>query len=153
MQLQNSKILPFTQEQVFSVVHDVTSYQEFLPWCARSRILWQNPPEFEGELEISFGPFRHAFSTINKVQFPSLISMKLAKGPFRMLEGYWSFKEITKQSCEVSFKLIFEFYHSILSYAFSVFFQQIYSSLIDSFEARLYSLFPANVGGNESKTL
>lgn len=45
----------YTQEQLFNVVAAVDLYEDFLPWCQRSRILRRNNDgSFDAELEIGF---------------------------------------------------------------------------------------------------
>lgn len=45
----------YSQEQLFNVVAAVDMYEEFLPWCQRSRIIKRNSDgSFNAELEIGF---------------------------------------------------------------------------------------------------
>jgi len=58
----------YTQEQLYSVVSDVAHYKEFVPWCQRSVITQEKPPDFvEAELEVGFKMFveRFVFSTVD----------------------------------------------------------------------------------------
>lgn len=48
----------YTQEQLYKVVSDVSNYKEFVPWCQRSIITQEKPPDFiEAELEVGFRMF------------------------------------------------------------------------------------------------
>ena len=48
----------YTQEQLYNVVSDVQNYKEFVPWCQRSIVTLEKPPDFlEAELEVGFKMF------------------------------------------------------------------------------------------------
>ena len=51
-------ICRYTQEQLYNVVSDVAHYKEFVPWCQRSVVTQERPPDFvEAELEVGFKMF------------------------------------------------------------------------------------------------
>lgn len=48
----------YTQEQLYAVVSDVSNYKEFVPWCQRSVVTEDKPPDYmEAELEVGFKMF------------------------------------------------------------------------------------------------
>ncbi|RWW52585.1 hypothetical protein BHE74_00040985 [Ensete ventricosum] len=50
-----SSLIRYSPEQLFDVVAAVDMYEEFLPWCQRSRIIKRNSNgSFDAELEIGF---------------------------------------------------------------------------------------------------
>lgn len=53
----------FTPEQLYSVVADVDRYQQFLPWCTKSRVLQGRSGDFQAELEIGFPPLVERYTS------------------------------------------------------------------------------------------
>ena len=48
----------YSQQQLYDVVAAVEHYKEFVPWCQRSDICVQKPPDYlEAELEVGFKYF------------------------------------------------------------------------------------------------
>jgi ribosome-associated toxin RatA of RatAB toxin-antitoxin module len=141
MHIHREKFLHYTQEQVFSVINDIPSYQDYLPWCSKSAVLWKKEHFLEGLLEIKFGFLRYQFSTINEVFHHDKIKMKLSSGPFKHLKGEWSIHSKDDQSSVLIFDIDFEFNSVLLSRTFGVFFEKICQNIIDSFEKRLYQLY------------
>lgn len=153
MHIHREKQLNYTQEQVFFVINDIESYQQHLPWCSQSKILWANPPLLEGLIEIKFGLLRYQFTTINEVEKPKSIKMKLSSGPFKTLSGLWLIQQNDESSTTLIFDINFEFNNSLLSGAFSVFFEMVCYKLIESFEQRLKTLYPFLDPAKESNIL
>ena len=64
---QETKILPYSAEQMYSLVADVAAYPEFLPWCSaarlRSTVLEGSSEILEADLVISFKVFRERFGS------------------------------------------------------------------------------------------
>ena len=44
----------YSPEQLFAVVAGVDMYQDFVPWCQRSKVLWRKGSNLDAELEIGF---------------------------------------------------------------------------------------------------
>ncbi|HRM75498.1 MAG TPA: SRPBCC family protein, partial [Paracoccus sp. (in: a-proteobacteria)] len=63
-QHKDSRILPYTADQMYALVADIERYPEFLPWNSAARIRARRPgPEadsevVEADLVISFKVFR-----------------------------------------------------------------------------------------------
>ena len=36
---ENTKVLPFSDKQLYNIIIDVDLYPEFLPWCKSSKVL------------------------------------------------------------------------------------------------------------------
>ena len=53
-----TKIVPFTKEQMFDLVSNIDSYSEFLPWCNASKVIKReikdNEEEVIADLEIGY---------------------------------------------------------------------------------------------------
>jgi coenzyme Q-binding protein COQ10 len=54
------RVVPFARESFFRVIADVEDYQQFLPWCTRSRVLERfGPNKFDAELNVGFRGLYH----------------------------------------------------------------------------------------------
>ena len=62
-----TKYLPYTAKQMFDLVADISSYPEFLPWCAAARVRKEvqkgEVRQIEADLVISFKVFREKFGS------------------------------------------------------------------------------------------
>ena len=62
-----TKFLPYGAKEMFDLVADISSYPEFLPWCAAARIRKEiqkgEVKQIEADLIISFKVFREKFGS------------------------------------------------------------------------------------------
>ena len=69
------KYLPYTAKEMFDLVADISSYPEFLPWCAAARIRKKIQKgvvqQIEADLVISFKVFREKFGSRVLLDKPS----------------------------------------------------------------------------------
>ena len=63
-----TKFLPYGAKEMFDLVADISSYPEFLPWCAAARIRKEvqkgEVKQVEADLIISFKVFREKFGSL-----------------------------------------------------------------------------------------
>ena len=92
-----TKYLPYTAKEMFDLVADISSYPEFLPWCAAARIREEvqkgQVQQIEADLVISFKVFREKFGSrvlLNTSKY--IIETDYIDGPFRYLHSVWSFE-------------------------------------------------------------
>ena len=88
---RQSVFVPFSSEKMYSLVNDIESYPEFLPWCSRAVVIDSTEFQMGAELTISKGPFTYDFSTMNLLVPNKSIELTLLKGPFNFLRGHWTF--------------------------------------------------------------
>jgi len=68
------------------------------------------------------------------------MSMRLVRGPFRLLEGRWSFAPIGEAGTRIELAMRFEFASPMVSLLFGKAFEQSCNTLIDAFITRARSL-------------
>ena len=88
-EVARSALIPFSAEEAFSVVADVESYSNFLPWCAESQVIKTEGDRLVGKLTLAKSGIRQSFVTENVLAPPSSMTMMLIDGPFQSLEGGW----------------------------------------------------------------
>ena len=139
-----TRVLPYTAQQMYDLVADVASYPKFLPWTAAARIRSVLP---EGDhrvmladLVISFKVFRETFvSRVLLWDAAKRIDTAYIDGPFRHMESRWDFKDV-EGGCEVKFFVDFEFRNPLLQGAAGMFFNEAMQRVVRAFERRAAEL-------------
>lgn len=140
-----TKVLPYSAEQMYALVADVANYPKFLPWTAAARIRSTTDHEDHqvmlADLVISFKVFREKFGS-RVTLWPELQKIDTAyiDGPFKHLESTWRFKDVDA-GCEVSFDVDFEFRNRLLQGAAGMFFNEAMQRIVRSFERRAAELY------------
>lgn len=109
----------YSAEQMYQLVRDVESYPEFMDECVGAAVLQESDSEQIARLELARGGLRQSFTTRNTLVPGQHITMELVDGPFKLLHGRWEFRPLGDNSCEVSFKLQYEFKNFLLGAAAS----------------------------------
>jgi ribosome-associated toxin RatA of RatAB toxin-antitoxin module len=125
---------------MFELVNDVDSYPQFLPWCRSARILDRGQGWVKARVSMAKGALQHGFTTRNELDWGRRIRIRLADGPFKRLEGDWRFEPTSKGS-RVSLDLEFEFAGRMLGAVLGPIFNQIASTLVDSFVQRAHVVY------------
>ena len=140
-----TKYLPYTAKEMFDLVADISSYPEFLPWCAAARIRKEvqkrEIKRIEADLVISFKVFREKFGSqviLDTSKFT--IETDYIDGPFRYMHSVWSF-ENSEQGCEVSFNVDFEFKNAVLQSIIGLVFNDAMQRIVRAFERRAADLY------------
>ena len=144
---QETKILPYSAEQMYSLVADVAAYPEFLPWCSaarlRSNVLGSSSEILEADLVISFKVFRERFgSRVTLWPADLKIDTEYLDGPFKYMVSNWEFRNV-EGGCEVTFFVDFEFKNAILQGIIGVVFNEAMQRVVRAFERRAADLFKA----------
>jgi len=139
------RILPYTAQQMYDLVADVTKYPQFLPWCAAARVNKVIPGEgqtvVEADLVISFKVFREKFGSHVVLSSDAMkIETRYIDGPFRFMESEWVFADV-ESGCEVGFKVDFEFKNAILQSVIGLVFNEAMQRIVRAFEDRARQLY------------
>jgi coenzyme Q-binding protein COQ10 len=137
-----TRILPYTPEQVFELVADVERYPQFLPWCVACRITKRLDDGFEADLAIGFKMVREKFSSRVTLNRPDKIVVGYKDGPFSYLSNTWNFKPGPDgKGTQVDFHLEFEFRSRMLQSIIGVLFEEAVRRMVGAFEARAKELY------------
>lgn len=126
---------------MFSLVDDVESYPEFLPWCNDAEVHNRTGDSIEATLELHKGSVSNHFTTLNTRHEFEAIDIALVGGPFRHLKGGWRFKDLGDAGCKVSLELDFQFSSMMVDLMFGHFFEDTCNSLVDAFTRRAVEVF------------
>lgn len=140
--VHKSVVLNYSAEQMYALVERVEDYPRFLPWC--SKVQMQRDSENNqafATLTMQFGGLRHSFTTKNINVPPESIKLTLVRGPFRKLEGQWTFTPVSENKCKVELNLDYEFSSWLLGRMLGPLFDIISNSLVNSFCKRAREIY------------
>ena len=139
--VQKSALVKYSASAMFTLVDDIESYPDFLPWCSGSRIISRSADIVEAELEISKGGFKKTFATRNRKDSKGRINLSLIKGPFSSLEGFWDFIPLREDASKISLDLEFEMSGKLANLAFGTVFNQICNNMVSAFTQRAKQIY------------
>src|SRR6266568_5070483 len=116
---QETRILPYTADQMYAVVADIERYPEFLPWCTkvviRKREAQGNVESVTAEMAIAFHALRERYVSLVRLDRGALkVEARHVEGPFQRLDTRWRFVPLGAGS-EVHFLIDFAFKSTWLS--------------------------------------
>ncbi len=135
-----TKVIPYTSEQLFDLVADVAKYPQFLPWCVGARIRSKTAAELVADLTIGFGPFRESFTSRVVLDRPHAVRVRYENGPFKYLKNQWTFAPDPRGS-KVDFFVDFEFRSRILQAAIGVVFHEAVRLMVNAFIKRAREVY------------
>jgi coenzyme Q-binding protein COQ10 len=146
---QETRILPYTAEQMYGVVADIERYPEFLPWCAqvviRKRETAGNVEFVTAEMAIAFHALRERYVSLVRLDRGALtIEAGHVEGPFQRLDTRWRFVPLGIGRSEVHFLIHFAFKSMWLSAISGVAFGFVAARMAESFVQRAHRLYGAS---------
>lgn len=139
--VQRSALVQYSAAQMYSLVDDVESYPQFLPWCRSTTLHSRVGSVVEATLELHRAEMSKHFRTRNTATGTHCIDMQLVDGPFRHLAGRWLFTQLGDAGSKVSLDLEFEFSNAAMDLIFGVFFEETCNTLVDAFTRRADFVF------------
>ncbi|MEA5097914.1 MAG: type II toxin-antitoxin system RatA family toxin, partial [Burkholderiaceae bacterium] len=132
--VKRSVLLEYSAEQMYALVERVEDYPQFLPWCSDVDVQRDaGTSEVLAKLSLNFHGFRQSFTTRNQNVQPESITMALVSGPFRKLNGRWTFKHLRADACRVELDLEYDLSGHLLEQMIDQVFGAIANSYVDSF--------------------
>jgi ribosome-associated toxin RatA of RatAB toxin-antitoxin module len=135
-EIKRTALVTFTPEQMFDLVVDVERYCEFLPCVAGAEVHAKTERDLQASLIMERAGIRQSFTTRNVMQRPDWMSLELVNGPFKQLDGLWTFTAIGTAGSKIELEMKFEFANPVASMLFGRAFEQSVGELIDAFVAR-----------------
>ena len=118
---------------MYELVKNVDDYSKFLPMCVDSNSSEQDDGSIIATVDIVFKGLPFSFTTININQPQKKISMKLKKGPFKSMSGYWEFIKIDEKNSKINFFLEWSFKNFLIEKTTGYVFNELSESLMDAF--------------------
>jgi ribosome-associated toxin RatA of RatAB toxin-antitoxin module len=139
--VHKSVLLGYSAEQMFALVDNIEDYPQFLPWCGGTQVKQRLGDKVIAVLTINYHGVKQTFSTENTNTPPTSINMVLIEGPFKHLNGTWSFKPLRSDACKIDFELHYEFSSKVLEQLIGPVFTMIANSFVDSFCKRAETVY------------
>ena len=138
---ENSKVLPFSDKELYDIIIKVDLYPEFLPWCKDSEIVNRiDKDNFDANLSIGYKALDENYTSRVKGIYLKQITSNAISGPFKYLDSSWTFKK-SGNSCQVTFKLNYEFKSFLLGKVMGTIFNKASEKMFEAFESRAKSLY------------
>ena len=132
--------MPHSCEQMYALVGDIDSYSRFLPWCSESRIEERDGEQIKARIAYCWKGLHGSFVTRNTHQAKRSIVMKLCEGPFKELQGQWTFVPLGEHACKLQFVLHISFSNRLYEMTMGPVFHSLANSLMDGFLQRARAL-------------
>lgn len=140
-----SRILPFTADQMFGIVADVEHYPEFVPGCSglrvRARERRNGADYLTAEMLVSYGTLRERYiSEVTLDREGGRVEARHIEGPFDHLDTRWLITPHA-EGCEVRLSIDFAFKSRLLSAVSALVFDGVARRMADAFIARAEQLY------------
>lgn len=139
-------MLPYTPDQLFSLVGDVERYPDFVPWINsmrtwNARDLGQGSSSLDAEAGVGFSFLKERFATrVRRDAAQRQIDVSLLSGPFRKLINTWRFLE-DEAGTRIEFDIDFQFKSRLLEGLLAANFHHAVEKLMACFEDRAKALY------------
>src|SRR6187402_3422143 len=94
---------------MFDLVNDVEAYPKRFGWCDGSEVLEREDNVLVARLDLKFAGLRQSFTTRNTTDKPHSLAMKFVEGPFRSLDGVFTFQALGDVGCKIALALDFDY--------------------------------------------
>lgn len=139
--IERSALLPFSAQQMYNIVNDVTQYPSFLKNCISASVISEDQHHMVACLELAKAGIHQKFTTRNQLVDGESIRLSLQEGPFRNLSGEWRFIPLNANACKTVMHLEFEFSNRLIAMAFGKLFNQVAASLVEAFSKRAEQIY------------
>lgn len=137
--LHQLKTLPYSVQDLSSLVLNVESYPEFLPWCGAARVISNMGKEILAELVIEFkgfnGQYQSKICHKTLLEDSYIIEVEAISGPFEYLKNTWLFTK-KPNGTEIEFSIDFHMKSGLLNKLIGAFYISASEKIIDAFEKR-----------------
>lgn len=137
--VNKSVLIWYSAAEMFSLVTDVASYPQFLPWCNEAAVIEENANGMTAKIGLSMAGLKQSFTTRNTHVKDRQVSLKLVNGPFSKLDGHWDFVPVGdagERACRIELSLGYDFDSVTLAALVGPVFDKIAGSLVDAFVKR-----------------
>lgn len=148
--IRETRILPYSAEQMFDLVADVKNYGKFLPWVVATRIRSDSETEMVADMVVGFKSLRESFTSKVFKDRAKRIEVLYLDGPLSDLDNVWTFKVIDANNCEVGFSVDFQFKNKVFQALAGQYFDRAFRKMVAAFEQRAFELYGSNSSSAQS---
>lgn len=133
IEIRRSALVPYSPAQMFDLVNDVEAYPKRFAWCSGAHVSERGENMLVARLDLKLAAFSQSFTTRNTLDRPNSIRMSLVDGPFRSLEGLWTFTALGDAGCKIAFALDIDYAGWLGAGAIKLGFQGLASKMVEDF--------------------
>ena len=137
----DSKIFPFSAQQLFDLVSQIEDYPTFLPWCVGARVTEVLEDGCLADLKIGYHWIEETFTSRVTLTPHSSIDVTCIRGPFRHLTNKWQFTPVADGGCELKFEIDFSLESRVLETMLGGLFQKATQKMMQAFQERASALY------------
>tara|TARA_B100000963_G_scaffold170835_1_gene148647 strand:- start:3700 stop:4152 length:453 start_codon:yes stop_codon:yes gene_type:complete len=131
----------YSLELIESLILDIDSYKDFLPWCTNSKVISKKQNKdsivITADLEIGYLFAKDVYTSHVKYDTKTKkIIVNAIDGPLKTLENIWTLKKINENECDVKFFINLELKNIILNKMLDKMFDIGFKKILNSFEQR-----------------
>lgn len=145
--ITETRVLPWSAEQMFDLVADVRHYAEFLPWVVATRIKSDSDTVMIADMLVGFSALREKFTSRVVKDRPRTIKVEYIDGPLKRLENDWTFTPLADGGCAIDFCVDFTFRSAIFEKLAGQYLDAAFRKMVAAFEKRADQLY-----GNSSSS-
>lgn len=140
-----TRVLPYSPEQLFTLVGDVETYPQFVPWITGMRT-WNGRVDgpvstVDAEAQVGFSFLKEKFATRVRRDAEHLtVDVSLLYGPFKRLSNQWRFTPLGDET-SIEFVIDFAFKSRMLDAMLAANIDRAAGKLIGCFEARAAAIY------------
>ncbi len=142
--IEEVRQLPYSAEQMFDLVADVSRYHEFLPWVVATRIRSRSDTELLADMLVGFKALREKFTSRVELERPTGVRVHYVDGPMRDLDNQWTFRATGPHSCEIGFSVSFTFRNAMFEALAGQYIDKAFRKMVSAFETRAAELYGSN---------
>ena len=136
-----TKHLPYSPDQLFDLVADVSRYDEFLPWVVAVRVRSSSATETVADLVVGFNAFKERFTSRVVKERPDKILVDYVEGPLKYLHNEWRFEPTADGGTNLCFSVDFAFRSRIFEALAGQMFDRALRRMTRAFEERAAALY------------
>lgn len=148
--IRETRVLPYSAQQMFDLVADVKRYNQFLPWVIATRVRSDSETEMVADMVVGFKSFRESFTSRVSKDRPSEIAVHYVDGPLSDLDNVWKFRAIDENNCELDFQVDFQFKNRVFQAMAGQYFDRAFRKMVAAFEQRAFELYGSNNSSAQS---
>jgi ribosome-associated toxin RatA of RatAB toxin-antitoxin module len=141
MKIERSALVAYSAMDMYQLVADVPAYPQFLSWCTATMVHEQDSVMQKASLTVVVAGIRQHFTTMNALRSGERVEMRLLEGPFRSLQGEWSFAQLGEDGCKISLELDFEMNRGPMATMFGKGFGKVANRLVEDFCRRAEKVY------------
>lgn len=136
-----SAIVEHSATVVYSLVEDIESYPDFLPWCLAAKVIERGETRTVATLTVGVRGIRQSFTTENANRPGEGIDLRLVEGPFKKFSAAWRFTSLGDRAARIEFSMAYAFSSRVLGKALEPLFDQIADTMVSAFSRRADQLY------------